>query len=70
MFLTSGKQTYGMLFKPINCVSGQKYPTLLYVYGGPGVQVRLFNLLWWYVDSQRALVFEVKNVNGFELTHN
>ena len=39
--LISGKQTYGMLFKPLNCVSGQKYPTLLYVYGGPGVQVSL-----------------------------
>jgi len=28
-----------MLFKPIKCVPGEKYPTLLYVYGGPGVQV-------------------------------
>ena len=42
----AGKETYGMLFKPINCVVGHKYPTLLYVYGGPGVQVTTFVLFF------------------------
>lgn len=28
-----------MVFKPHNFVSGQKYPTILHVYGGPEVQL-------------------------------
>merc|ERR1719354_490036 len=34
-----GTEVHGMLFKPKNCVPGVKYPTMLYVYGGPGVQL-------------------------------
>lgn len=30
---------YGMIYKPFNYVEGEKYPTLLYVYGGPHVQL-------------------------------
>lgn len=35
----SGKSVYGMLFRPSNCSERKKYPTILYVYGGPGVQL-------------------------------
>ena len=45
----TGKQIYGMLFKPVKCVPGEKYPTLLYVYGGPGVQVCGFDELFFSV---------------------
>ena len=30
---------YGMMFKPPNIEPGVKYPTLLFLYGGPHVQV-------------------------------
>ena len=30
---------YGMIYKPYNYVPGEKYPTLLYVYGGPRAQL-------------------------------
>ncbi|XP_065669799.1 dipeptidyl peptidase 9 isoform X2 [Hydra vulgaris] len=36
---SQGYDIYGMLFKPVNCTEGEKYPTMLYVYGGPGVQL-------------------------------
>lgn len=38
-FSNLGYEIYGMLFKPHNWNSRKKYPTMLYVYGGPGVQV-------------------------------
>lgn len=37
---------YGMVYKPHNYVMGKKYPTVLYVYGGPQVQL--------IVNSNRA----------------
>ncbi|KAG8191818.1 hypothetical protein JTE90_022810 [Oedothorax gibbosus] len=37
--LKSGHMTYGMLFKPPNMSPGEKYPTVLTVYGGPEVQL-------------------------------
>ena len=30
---------HGMVFKPPNFDPGRKYPTVLFVYGGPAVQV-------------------------------
>ncbi|XP_065661888.1 dipeptidyl peptidase 8 isoform X8 [Hydra vulgaris] len=36
---SQGYDIYGMLFKPVNCREGEKYPTMLYVYGGPCVQL-------------------------------
>lgn len=30
---------YGMMFKPPNIEPGVKYPTMLFLYGGPHVQV-------------------------------
>jgi len=37
--IASGEVLYAMVFKPHNFMEGQKYPTVLYVYGGPDVQV-------------------------------
>lgn len=36
--LPSGDHIYSMVFKPHNFQVGVKYPTVLYVYGGPEVQ--------------------------------
>lgn len=33
----SGFQLYGMVYKPHNLQAGKKYPTVLFVYGGPQV---------------------------------
>ncbi|KAI8503314.1 dipeptidylpeptidase [Branchiostoma belcheri] len=35
----SGYDHYGYMYKPHNCAPGRKYPTLLFVYGGPQVQL-------------------------------
>uniref|UniRef100_A0A667YSC5 dipeptidyl-peptidase IV n=1 Tax=Myripristis murdjan TaxID=586833 RepID=A0A667YSC5_9TELE len=35
----SGFQLYGMLYKPQHLLPGQKHPTVLFVYGGPQVQL-------------------------------
>ncbi|KFM80750.1 Dipeptidyl peptidase 9, partial [Stegodyphus mimosarum] len=37
--LQSGHLIYGMLFKPPNMKTGDKYPTVLTIYGGPEVQL-------------------------------
>lgn len=37
--LQSGHLIYGMLFKPPNMKLGEKYPTVLTIYGGPEVQL-------------------------------
>jgi dipeptidyl aminopeptidase/acylaminoacyl peptidase len=34
-----GCTLHGMLYMPVNYQSGHKYPTLLYVYGGPKAQL-------------------------------
>ncbi|XP_031560126.1 dipeptidyl peptidase 9-like [Actinia tenebrosa] len=34
-----GHQAYGLICKPLNFDPGEKYPTILYVYGGPQVQL-------------------------------
>jgi len=39
----SGHQVYGMIFKPPNIEPGFKYPTVLFLYGGPHVQVVYLN---------------------------
>ena len=39
MFCFWGHQVYGMMFKPPNIEAGVKYPTMLFLYGGPHVQV-------------------------------
>uniref|UniRef100_A0A3Q3LGU5 dipeptidyl-peptidase IV n=1 Tax=Mastacembelus armatus TaxID=205130 RepID=A0A3Q3LGU5_9TELE len=35
----SGFELYGMLYKPQNLVAGRKHPTVIFVYGGPQVQL-------------------------------
>lgn len=35
----SGFELYGLLFKPLNVVEGKKHPTVVFVYGGPQVQL-------------------------------
>ncbi|MBN3303001.1 DPP9 peptidase, partial [Amia calva] len=35
----SGFQLYGMVYKPHNLLPGRKHPTILFVYGGPQVQL-------------------------------
>uniref|UniRef100_A0A7N6B853 dipeptidyl-peptidase IV n=1 Tax=Anabas testudineus TaxID=64144 RepID=A0A7N6B853_ANATE len=35
----SGFELYGMLYKPHNLVPGRKHPTVIFVYGGPQVQL-------------------------------
>ncbi|XP_076009264.1 dipeptidyl peptidase 9-like [Genypterus blacodes] len=35
----SGFQLYGMLYKPHNLLPGRKHPTVVFVYGGPQVQL-------------------------------
>uniref|UniRef100_A0A4W6D8V7 dipeptidyl-peptidase IV n=2 Tax=Lates calcarifer TaxID=8187 RepID=A0A4W6D8V7_LATCA len=35
----SGFELYGMLYKPQNLVPGRKHPTVIFVYGGPQVQL-------------------------------
>lgn len=37
--LFPGHQVYGMMFKPPTIEPGVKYPTVLFLYGGPHVQV-------------------------------
>lgn len=37
--ISSGHTLYAMVFKPHNFQPGQKYPTVLNVYGGPEVQL-------------------------------
>lgn len=37
--ISSGDVLFAMVFKPHNFVPGQKYPTILHVYGGPEVQL-------------------------------
>nr|KAF6499844.1 dipeptidyl peptidase 8 [Molossus molossus] len=36
---TTGFTLYGMLYKPHNLQPGKKYPTVLFIYGGPQVQL-------------------------------
>lgn len=36
---TDNCKLHGMIYKPFNYVECEKYPTLLYVYGGPHVQL-------------------------------
>lgn len=37
--IKSGDVLYGLIFKPVNLIPGEKYPAVLSVYGGPEVQL-------------------------------
>ncbi|KAM9795723.1 dipeptidyl peptidase 9-like isoform 1-T1 [Syngnathus typhle] len=49
----SGFQLYGLLYKPHGLVPGRKYPTVIYVYGGP--QVQLVN------NSYKGIKYQLMN---------
>ena len=36
----SGETLHGVVYPPAGLERGKKYPTVLYVYGGPHIQVR------------------------------
>ena len=40
---SSGDTLHGFYFKPSNYEQGKKYPTVLYVYGGPHVSYSTFS---------------------------
>lgn len=42
---STGFTLYGMMYKPHNLQPGKKYPTVLFIYGGPQVSVAC----WWAV---------------------
>lgn len=44
---TTGFTLYGMLYKPHDLQPGKKYPTVLFIYGGP--QVSIFYFLYVYI---------------------
>ena len=37
--ITVGEDLHGMVFPPVGLEPGKQYPTILYVYGGPQIQV-------------------------------
>ena len=39
---TTGFTLYGMLYKPHDLQPGKKYPTVLFIYGGPQVGIFLY----------------------------
>ena len=51
--IPSGEKLNGYLIKPANFDANQKYPVLMYVYGGPGSQQVLDN--WAYIDWMQVL---------------
>jgi dipeptidyl-peptidase 9 len=51
--ISSGDVLFAMVFKPHNFVPGQKYPTILHVYGGPEVQLvtNTFKVNLFYLNN-------------------
>ncbi len=56
---------YGLLLKPRNMKAGQRYPTIVMVYGGPGVQIvsNQYNprLLWQHLADRGFVIFQLDN---------
>lgn len=54
--LSPGHDVYGFYLKPPNMETGVKYPCVLFVYGGPHVQVKRFGGLngnkKWILSSE------------------
>ncbi len=42
--LYTGELLHGLIFPPLCVEEGRKYPTVLYLYGGPQIQARLLIL--------------------------
>jgi dipeptidyl-peptidase-4 len=60
-----GQTLYGALLKPRDLVPGRRYPTVVMVYGGPGVQMVLDawtpRLLWQHLADRGFVVFQLDN---------
>lgn len=52
--ISSGDILFAMVFKPHNFILGQKYPTILHVYGGPEVQL--------VTNTFKVNVFNINNL--------
>ena len=61
----SGDTLYGSLLKPRTVEAGVKYPVVVMVYGGPGVQTVLDrwgpSLFWQHLADRGFVVFQVDN---------
>jgi dipeptidyl-peptidase-4 len=60
-----GQTLYGALLKPRHMEPGRRYPTVVMVYGGPGVQTVLDmwapRLLWQHLADRGFVVFQLDN---------
>ncbi len=60
-----GQTLYGALLKPRHLEPGRRYPTVVMVYGGPGVQTVLDawapRLLWQHLADRGFVVFQLDN---------
>jgi dipeptidyl-peptidase-4 len=60
-----GQTLYGALLKPRHMEPGRRYPTVVMVYGGPGVQMVLDTwaprLLWQHLADRGFVVFQLDN---------
>jgi dipeptidyl-peptidase-4 len=60
-----GQTLYGALLEPRDLVPGRRYPALVIVYGGPGVQTVLDlwspRLLWQHLADRGFVVFQLDN---------
>jgi dipeptidyl-peptidase-4 len=61
----SGDTLVGQLLKPRDLVQGKRYPVLVAVYGGPGVQTMLDtwqpHMLWQHLADRGFVVFQLDN---------
>jgi dipeptidyl-peptidase-4 len=60
-----GDTLHGALLRPRNVVPGKRYPAVVMVYGGPGVQVVqnrwAARLIWQHLADRGIVVFELDN---------
>lgn len=57
----SGFDLFARITKPANLISGKKYPVVVYVYNGPGIQLinnqwPVGNELWYYYMAQKDII--------------
>lgn len=61
----SGEELYGHLLKPLRMQPGQRYPAVVMVYGGPGVQMVqdrfMPRLSWQHLADRGVVVFQLDN---------
>ena len=59
----SGTKMCGMVYKPHNYEPGKKYPTVMFVYGGPQVQLVTNSYKSIRLVNSDSLVLNILNVN-------